>query len=136
MTALARCASDRDRIRALAAFFCGRSALRSLHLVVPDEGVQRTVGFDAACWGVLPSLVGLKISYPPDLAPGPAAWLVPRSGLVLRLTMDWNSPALSSSSSSSSAADLSAGAGAGGSGGARRARRAEFPHAAAGQRPA
>ncbi|KJA14997.1 hypothetical protein HYPSUDRAFT_59046 [Hypholoma sublateritium FD-334 SS-4] len=114
VTSLARRTTDRDLIPALAAFLRGRTGLRSLHLVVPDEGVQRAVGFDAACWGVLPSLVGLKglkISYPPDLAPGLAAWLIPRSVLALRLTMDWASSP--SSSSSSSPADIG---GAGGRG--------------------
>lgn len=90
VTAMGRRVVDRDLFPALAEFLRAREGLRSLHLVVPDEQTQRAVGFDAAAWGVLPSLQGLKglkISYPPDLAPGLAAWLIPRGVLALRLTL-------------------------------------------------
>lgn len=84
---------DRDLFPAIAEFLRGRRNLRSLQLVAYDEAVQHAVGFDAAIWGVLPSLEGLKglkITYPPDLAPGLASWLIPRTVLALRLTIDYN----------------------------------------------
>ncbi|KAF9475599.1 hypothetical protein BDN70DRAFT_813850 [Pholiota conissans] len=91
VASLGRRVSDRDLFPAIAEFLRGRRYLRSLHLVVQDEAMQPAVGFDAACWGVLPSLGalrGLKISYPADLAPGLASWLIPRTVLALRLTLD------------------------------------------------
>ncbi|KAG5641529.1 hypothetical protein DXG03_004820 [Asterophora parasitica] len=83
--------SDRDLFPAIAEFLRGRQHLHSLVLTAHDESVQRAVGFDAAVWGVLPSLVNLrklKITYPPDLAPGLASWLIPRSVRALALTLD------------------------------------------------
>ena len=83
---------DRDLFPAIAEFLRGRRNLRSLQLVAWDEAVQHAVGFDAAVWGVLPSLEGLKglkITYPADLAPGLASWLIPRTVLALRLTIDY-----------------------------------------------
>ena len=76
---------------ALAEFLRGRQQLKTLHLSVCDESVQRAVGFDASVWGVLPSLVNLKgltITYPSDLTPGLAPWLIPRSVHALALEMD------------------------------------------------
>jgi len=84
---------DRDLFPAIAEFLRGRRQLRSLQLVAYEEPVQHAVGFDAAIWGVLPSLEGLKglkISYPSDLSPRLASWLIPRSVLALRLTIDYN----------------------------------------------
>lgn len=84
---------DRDLFPAIAEFLRGRRQLRSLQLIAREETIQHAVGFDAAIWGVLPSLEGLKglkISYPSDLAPGLASWLIPRSVLALRLTIDYN----------------------------------------------
>ncbi|KAJ6558077.1 hypothetical protein B0H19DRAFT_1028677 [Mycena capillaripes] len=75
---------------AIADFLRARGELQTLALVVREEADQRTGGFDAAVWGVLPSLTrlrGLTISYPRDLAAGLAAWLIPRS--VLALTLDY-----------------------------------------------
>ena len=63
-----------------------------LGLVVCDGDFQPAIGFDAAMWGVLPTLVNLrtlKISYPADLAPGLAAWLIPRSVRALSLDLDY-----------------------------------------------
>ncbi|KAF9497075.1 hypothetical protein BDN71DRAFT_1545874 [Pleurotus eryngii] len=80
--------SDPDMFPAIADFLRERKQLKTLHLSVPDEHVQRAVGFDASIWGVLPSLVTLKslsITYPLDLSPGLASWLVPRSVLALNL---------------------------------------------------
>ncbi|KAF8991615.1 hypothetical protein BDQ17DRAFT_1432957 [Cyathus striatus] len=83
---------DRDLFPAVAEFLRGRTQLRTLKLVAFEEGVQRAVGFDASVWGVLPTLTGLKgltITYPNDLAPGLAAWLIPRSVVALTLTLDY-----------------------------------------------
>ncbi|CAA7262338.1 unnamed protein product [Cyclocybe aegerita] len=93
--AIGRRTVDRDLFPAIAEFLRGRRYLRSLQLVVYDEAVQQAVGFDAAIWGVLPSLEGLRgltITYPADLAPGLASWLIPRTVLALRLTIDYNNP--------------------------------------------
>ncbi|KAJ7728929.1 hypothetical protein DFH07DRAFT_850615 [Mycena maculata] len=79
-----------DLFPAVTDFLRARTELRTLALVVREEADQRTTGFDAAAWGVLPSLArlrSLKISYPRDLAAGLAAWLVPRS--VLALSLDY-----------------------------------------------
>ncbi|TFK61014.1 hypothetical protein BDN72DRAFT_485629 [Pluteus cervinus] len=87
--ALGRRTVDRDLFPALTEFLRDKTQLRTLGLVSYDETVQRNVGFDASVWGVLPSLTNLKglvMSYPKDLAPGLAAWLVPRS--VRALTLD------------------------------------------------
>ncbi|KDR65829.1 hypothetical protein GALMADRAFT_260025 [Galerina marginata CBS 339.88] len=84
---------DRDLFPAIAEFLRGRRQLKSLQLIAYEESVQHAVGFDAAIWGVLPSLEGLrglKITYPSDLAPGLASWLIPRTVLALRLTIDYN----------------------------------------------
>lgn len=86
-----RRAVDRDLFPAIAEFLRGRQKLRTLELTAFDEHVQRAVGFDASVWGVLPSLTNLKgltITYPADLSPGLASWLIPRSVLTLALTLD------------------------------------------------
>ncbi|KAG2076306.1 hypothetical protein BDR04DRAFT_1149337 [Suillus decipiens] len=47
------------------------------------------VGFDASAWGVLPSLINLRslcITFPSDLSPSLAGWLIPRS--VRALTVE------------------------------------------------
>ncbi|KAJ6623273.1 hypothetical protein B0H10DRAFT_1909418 [Mycena sp. CBHHK59/15] len=79
---------------AVSEFLRDRKELRTLTLTVREESDQRTVGFDASVWGVLPSLTSLRslaITYPKDLASGLAAWLIPRS--VLALTLDYISVA-------------------------------------------
>jgi hypothetical protein len=89
---------DRDLFPAIAEFLRGRRQLKSLQLVVSEQPIQHAVGFDAAIWGVLPSLEGLKalkISYPSDLSPGLASWLIPRTVLALSLTIDCNTPSTS-----------------------------------------
>ena len=83
---------DLDLFPAIAEFLRGRQQLKTLSLVVQNGTTQSSVGFDAAVWGVLPSLVNLralKISYPSDLAPGLASWLIPRSVRALALTLDF-----------------------------------------------
>ncbi|KAG6826357.1 hypothetical protein H0H93_016589, partial [Arthromyces matolae] len=91
ITAVHRRVLDRDLFPAIADLLRGRTQLRSLCLTVLDETVQNAVGFDAAVWGVLPSLVNLrslKMAYPADLSPGLASWLIPRGVLALSLAMD------------------------------------------------
>ncbi|KAJ7064968.1 hypothetical protein C8F01DRAFT_1209257 [Mycena amicta] len=86
----ARRVGSADLFPAVADFLRARSELMSLVLVVREEADQRTCGFDAAVWGVLPSLARLRavtISYPRDLAASLAAWLIPRS--VRSLTLDY-----------------------------------------------
>ncbi|KAJ7100147.1 hypothetical protein B0H15DRAFT_818894 [Mycena belliarum] len=86
----ARRPGSTDLFPAVTDFLRARGELRTLTLVVHAEADQRTGGFDAAAWGVLPSLTGLRslsITYPRDLAPGLAAWLIPRS--VRALTLDY-----------------------------------------------
>jgi len=80
---------DQDLFPAVAEFLRNRKELRTLHLTVPNlDAVQKTVGFDASIWAVLPSLSnlhGLTITYPSDLSPGLASWLIPRSVSALNL---------------------------------------------------
>ena len=86
---------DRDLFPAIAEFLHSRRQLKSLQLVVseqPVQPVQHAVGFDATIW-VLPSLEGLeglKISYPSDLSPASASWLIPKTVLALSLAIDYN----------------------------------------------
>ncbi|KAF8188708.1 hypothetical protein BJ912DRAFT_1031893 [Pholiota molesta] len=63
---LGRRVVDRDLFPSIAGFLRGREGLRSLNLVVLEEGAQAAVGFDAAAWGVLPSLQ-LRPGIPPTL---------------------------------------------------------------------
>ncbi|KAF9529942.1 hypothetical protein CPB83DRAFT_851864 [Crepidotus variabilis] len=95
ITSIGRRTVDRDLFPSIAEFLRGRKHLRSLQLVVYDETVHPAVGFDAAIWGVLPSLEalkGLRITYPADLSPGLASWLIPRSVSALKLTLDYSNP--------------------------------------------
>src|SRR6266550_6720541 len=88
---VSRRARDPDLFPAISEFLRGRQQLKTLSLVVQNGPMQSSVGFDAAVWGVLPSLVNLKtlkISYPSDLAPGLASWLIPRCVRALALTLD------------------------------------------------
>ncbi|KAH7923010.1 hypothetical protein BV22DRAFT_1036841 [Leucogyrophana mollusca] len=99
ITSLHRHVTDRDLIPAISSFLRGRTNLRTFQLLVPSASDQhwgatadqhRRIGFDASSWGVLPSLTGLRslcITYPRDLAPALAGWLIPRS--VKALTMDF-----------------------------------------------
>ncbi|CAK5263110.1 unnamed protein product [Mycena citricolor] len=86
----ARRPGSADLFPAVADFLRARSELVQLSLIVREEADQRTAGFDAAVWGVLPTLTKLRtltITYPRDLAAGLAAWLIPRS--VRALTLDF-----------------------------------------------
>ncbi|KAK7044761.1 J domain-containing protein [Favolaschia claudopus] len=88
----ARRTGSADLFPAVSDFLRARNELKSLTLVVREEADQRTTGFDAAAWGVLPSLTQLKaltITYPRDLAAGLAAWLIPRT--LRALTLDYAS---------------------------------------------
>ncbi|KAG2114174.1 uncharacterized protein F5147DRAFT_570558 [Suillus discolor] len=85
---LHRHVTDRDLVPAISEFLRDRKHLHSFHLIVPS-GDHRRIGFDASAWGVLPSLTNLRslyITYPRDLSPSLAGWLIPRS--VRALTMD------------------------------------------------
>ncbi|KAL1745265.1 hypothetical protein HDZ31DRAFT_63275 [Schizophyllum fasciatum] len=90
-------ASDPDLFPAIADFLRDRKDMRAVELLVPeDPSVQREVGFGAAVWGMLPTLVALQalsITYPADLASGLAPWLVPRSVEALELDgIAWTMP--------------------------------------------
>lgn len=95
ISSIGRRTIDRDLFPAIAEFLRGRKHLRSLQLVVYEESFHPAVGFDAAIWGVLPSLEalkGLRITYPADLSPGLASWLIPRTVSALKLTLDYGNP--------------------------------------------
>ena len=82
---------DKDLFPSISNFLRNRKELKSLRLSVQDFHTQLQVGFDASIWGVLPTLVNLswlKISYPKDLSPGLASWLVPRGVTSLSLELD------------------------------------------------
>ena len=93
ITSIGRRVVDRELFPSIADFLRGRRALKSLKLRVDgDEHTQGAVGFSAAVWGVLPSLEalrGLAVTYPSDLSPGLASWLVPRSVRALNLFLDY-----------------------------------------------
>jgi len=81
---------DRDLFPSIAEFLRGRRSMKTLQLVAHDEIEQHATGFDASIWGVLPSLDGLKglwMTYPGDLSPGLASWLIPRGLKSLRLEL-------------------------------------------------
>ncbi|KAG2137838.1 uncharacterized protein EDB93DRAFT_1242173 [Suillus bovinus] len=91
-TSLHRHVTDRDLVPAISEFLRDRKHLRSFHLIVPNAD-HRRIGFDASAWGVLPSLTNLRslcITYPRDLSPSLAGWLIPRS--VRALTMEIMAP--------------------------------------------
>lgn len=98
--ALGRRTVDKNLFPSITAFLRGRHQLQTLQLVVETApspsyiGVGgaisisnlEAVGYDASIWGLLPSLSGLKavrMTYPKDLAPGLAGWLIPRSVTAL-----------------------------------------------------
>ncbi|EGO20315.1 hypothetical protein SERLADRAFT_452993 [Serpula lacrymans var. lacrymans S7.9] len=91
ISGLHRHVTDRDLIPAISEFLRDRTQLQTFELVVPrSDLLYRRIGFDASAWGVLPSLTGLRslfITYPKDLSPALAAWLIPRS--VRALTLDF-----------------------------------------------
>ncbi|KAH0833814.1 hypothetical protein J3R83DRAFT_10974 [Lanmaoa asiatica] len=88
ITNLHRHIADRELCPAISEFLRERVQLRTYHLLVPHTDARR-IGFDASAWGVLPalsSLSSLSITYPKDLSPSLAGWLVPRT--VRALTLD------------------------------------------------
>lgn len=88
ITSLHRHIADRELCPAISEFLRDRTQLRTYHLLVPPTDARR-IGFDASAWGVLPvlsKLSSLSITYPRDLSPALAGWLVPRT--VRALTLD------------------------------------------------
>lgn len=88
IVSLHRHVTDRDLVPAISEFLRDRKHLHSFHLIVPSVD-HRRIGFDASAWGVLPSLTNLRslcITYPRDLSPSLAGWLIPRT--VCALTME------------------------------------------------
>ncbi|OJT09742.1 hypothetical protein TRAPUB_13773 [Trametes pubescens] len=81
--------NDHDLFPAIAEFLKGRTALRSLQLIVPSaDWALKRLGYDATVWGVLPSLTSLKAltaTLPKDVAAAVAMWLVPRGVHALSL---------------------------------------------------
>ncbi|KAG2143596.1 hypothetical protein DEU56DRAFT_791460 [Suillus clintonianus] len=92
IVSLHRHVTDRDLVPAISEFLRDRKHLHSFHLIMPSAD-HRRIGFDASAWGVLPSLSNLRslcITYPRDLSPSLAGWLIPRS--VRALTMEITVP--------------------------------------------
>jgi hypothetical protein len=88
IVSLHRHVTDRDLVPAVSEFLRDRKHLHSFHLIVPSAD-HRRIGFDASAWGVLPSLTNLRslcITYPRDLSPSLAGWLIPRT--LRALTME------------------------------------------------
>ncbi|KAA1472475.1 hypothetical protein DENSPDRAFT_183157 [Dentipellis sp. KUC8613] len=80
--------SDLDLFPALTHFLRNHRTISVLRLLVPLEHA-RHYGYNAALWGVLPTLDRLRslsIPLPKDLAPALSSWLVPRSVTALDLT--------------------------------------------------
>ncbi|KAF9237964.1 hypothetical protein BU15DRAFT_88538 [Melanogaster broomeanus] len=89
ITSLHRHVTDRELCPAISEFLRERTHLRSYHLFVPPTDYRR-IGFDASAWGVLPALANLRslsITYPKDLSPALAGWLIPRSVRALSLDL-------------------------------------------------
>lgn len=87
IVSLHRHVTDRDLVPAISEFLRDRKHLHSFHLIVPSAD-HRRIGFDASAWGVLPSLINLRslcITYPRDLSPSLAGWLIPRSVRALTI---------------------------------------------------
>jgi len=98
--ALGRRTVDKGLFPSITSFLRGRHQLQTLQLIVDTTPTSldvsnigvisasnlEAVGYDASIWGLLPSLSGLKavrMTYPRDLAPGLAGWLIPRSVTAL-----------------------------------------------------
>ncbi|KAF8555155.1 hypothetical protein OG21DRAFT_1507955 [Imleria badia] len=89
ITSLHRHIADRELCPAISEFLRERTQLRTYHLLVPPTDARR-IGFDASAWGVLPALSmlgSLSITYPRDLSPALAGWLVPRTVRALMLDL-------------------------------------------------
>jgi hypothetical protein len=77
---------DPDLFPAIAEFVRGYSMLDAL--CISNTYDLTGFGYDAAIWGVLPSLINLRtllIDVPKDMPPALSAWLIPRSVTVLDL---------------------------------------------------
>jgi len=77
---------DPDLFPAVAEFVRGFPMLEAL--CISNTHFVTGFGYDAAVWGVLPSLINLRtllIDMPKDLSPALSAWLIPRSVTVLHL---------------------------------------------------
>ncbi|KAF9444045.1 hypothetical protein P691DRAFT_737051 [Macrolepiota fuliginosa MF-IS2] len=101
--ALGRRTVDKDLFPSITSFLRGRAQLQTLQLIVDTTppslgGVGGVIsaanleatGYDASIWGLLPSLGGLKavrMTYPRDLAPGLAGWLIPRGVTALGMEL-------------------------------------------------
>ncbi|KIJ12313.1 hypothetical protein PAXINDRAFT_171259 [Paxillus involutus ATCC 200175] len=89
ITSLHRHITDRELCPAISEFLRERTHLVTYHLLVPSTD-HRRIGFDASAWGVLPALPNLRslsITYPRDLSPALAGWLIPRSVRALLLDL-------------------------------------------------
>lgn len=78
--------TDPDLFPAVAEFVRGFRMLEAL--CISNTHSIEGFGYDAAVWGVLPSLLNLRtlsLDLPKDLPPALSAWLIPRSVTVLRL---------------------------------------------------
>ncbi|TFK21456.1 hypothetical protein FA15DRAFT_80606 [Coprinopsis marcescibilis] len=63
----------------------------SHHALSEVQHLQSVTGFEAAVWGVLPSLEGLRalaITYPVDMSAGLASWLIPRGVRALSVSIE------------------------------------------------
>jgi hypothetical protein len=82
-------AADPALFPAVSDFLRNRGGLRALTLRAPgSQSWQKKLGYDAAAWGVLPSLPGLRalaITLPESVAPQLATWLIPRGLVALSL---------------------------------------------------
>ncbi|KDQ56125.1 hypothetical protein JAAARDRAFT_133166 [Jaapia argillacea MUCL 33604] len=95
ITSVGRLATDPDLFPAVSEFLRDRKHLVTLHLTVPVVASRQRLGYDAAVWGVLPSLINLKsihITLPKDVAPGLATWLIPRGVTSLFLEGEFPEP--------------------------------------------
>jgi hypothetical protein len=86
LTSAAHNFTDPDLFPAIAEFVRGYGMLDAL--CISNTYDLAGFGFDAAIWGVLPSLVNLRtllIDVPKDMPPALSAWLIPRGVTVLDL---------------------------------------------------
>jgi hypothetical protein len=76
---------DPDLFPAVAEIVRGHPMLEALVMICHDDG---NFGFDAAIWGVIPSLIRLRVlsmSFPQDLSPRLCGRLIPRTVVALQL---------------------------------------------------
>ncbi|KAF9228267.1 hypothetical protein BS17DRAFT_745588 [Gyrodon lividus] len=94
ITSVHRHITDRELCPSISEFLRERIHLRTYHLLVPPTD-HRRIGFDASAWGVLPAfanLCSLSITYPRDLSPALAGWLIPRTVRALTLDLSPTNP--------------------------------------------